>query len=136
MEFFVEEIPDEARIKYASIINEKLCDRWVISKENNTFMVLTKKYGGPYEGTPEDRFYTLVWRGEQLSIRAAQLNTTFDEQGATMHWRIDSIPIAYKNSKEFIQIVRDAFRAVGKFFNGQRFFNVEVVFNKKIGVEQ
>lgn len=49
-----------------------------------------------------------------------------------MNWEIQGviIPEELKNQKkEIIELIREAFSAIGRFFNGSRFFSVNVEFN-------
>lgn len=44
--------------------------KWTIDRETNTFLVLTHKYGGGYEGTKEDLIFILHWNDNNIKITA------------------------------------------------------------------
>jgi len=134
MAFVIEKIPQEELAKPdAELIgfNEKLCTRWAIDHDRDAFIVINRKEGGAYEGTQETDYYTLSWRNELIRIVADPLPKTFTENGAIMSWRVHglTLPETLQNQRqEALQLVRDAFSAIGEFFNGYRFISVTVEF--------
>lgn len=62
MAFIVEKIP-ETEIEKFSFLNKDLSSRWVIDRENDVIVSLTKSVGGPYEGTYPTMYYTMRWHG-------------------------------------------------------------------------
>jgi hypothetical protein len=134
MTFVIEKIPQEALAKPGAELidfNQKLCTRWAIDHERDAFIVINRKEGGAYEGTQETDYYTLSWRNEFIRIVADPLPKTFTENGAIMSWRVHglTLPETLQNQRqEVLQLVRDAFSAIGEFFNGYRFISVTVEF--------
>ncbi len=134
MSFVVEKIPQEqlARPDADQIgFNLELCSRWAIDHDRGAFIVLNRAEGGPYEGTQVTDYYTLSWKNELIRIAADPLPKTFTEQGAVMSWRVHKVtlPKVFQSQKnEVLQLIRDAFGAIGEFFNGERFMSVDVEF--------
>ncbi|MBK8814391.1 MAG: hypothetical protein IPN42_02255 [Methylococcaceae bacterium] len=134
MTFVIEKIPQEALIssiqEYVRF-NIDLSQEWAIDRDRNAFLVLNRKVGGPYDGTQITKYYTLSWNDQLIRITADPLPKTFTKEGAIMNWRIHkfSIPEELQEQKdEVIALIRDAFRALGEFFNGERFISVHVEF--------
>lgn len=100
-------------------------------------IVLINKFGGAYEGTQVTKYYVLNWQGDLIRIVADPVGETFSEAGATMHWRIHNLEIpeslAHK-TEEVSQLIKEAFRAVGEFFNGERFIAVDVHFDTSCNI--
>ncbi|PPD33590.1 MAG: hypothetical protein CTY19_07540 [Methylomonas sp.] len=134
MSFVVEKIPQEelARPDADQIgFNLKLSTRWAVDHDRDAFIVLNRAEGGAYEGTQITDYYTLSWNNELIHIAADPLPKTFKEQGAVMSWRVHklTLPEALQTQKdEVLQLIRDAFGAIGEFFNGKRFISVDVEF--------
>ena len=138
MPFIAEKMPDEAKEKLPFKVftdysgDKPTLSKWAVDKERDAYFVLINKEGGAYEGTQLTKHYVLNWTGHLISISADPKAPTFSEAGATMHWRIHklNIPIELKNKQEEVMgLIKEAFRAVGDLFNGERFFAVEVEFN-------
>ncbi|MGY6277024.1 hypothetical protein [Methylomonas sp. MgM2] len=134
MSFVIEKIPQEelARPDADQIgFNLQLSTRWAVDRNRDAFIILTKKEGGPYEGTQVTDYYTLSWKNEFIHIAADPLPKTFTGQGAVMSWRVHklTLPKVLQSQKdEVLQLIRDAFGAIGEFFNGKRFISVDVEF--------
>jgi len=134
MAFVVEKIPqEELSSPNQKLIgfNPALSSRWAIDRERDAFIVLNRTLGGAYDGTQVTDFYTLCWKGELIRIVADPLPKTYTERGAIMSWRVHgmSLPESLLDRKEYIlQLVKDAFTAIGEAFNGQRFIGVNVEF--------
>ncbi len=135
MAFTVQIIPESVRPQLTYVkVTFFSQTKWAIDKERDAFMVLTNSYGGGYEGTQVTDYYTLNWRGELIEIIADLLEKTFSEEGATANWRVHWLKIPanlQERRDEVMQLVRDAFRAVGTCFNGERFVSVNVNFDLK-----
>lgn len=134
MSFVIEKIPQEELAKSGADqigFNLELSSRWAIDSDQEAFIVLTKKEGGPYEGTQVTKHYTLSWKNELIRIAADPLPKKFSEKGAVMSWRVHKLilPAIFQDQKaEVLQLVRDAFRSIGEAFNGERFISVDVEF--------
>jgi hypothetical protein len=138
MTFIAEKMPEEAKEKLPfKVFTDYSGDKptlgwWAVNKEQDAYVVLINKEGGAYEGTQLTKHYVLNWAGHLISISADPLDPTFSEAGATMHWRIHklNIPDELKNKQEEVMnLIKEAFRAVGDVFNGERYVAVEVEFN-------
>jgi hypothetical protein len=134
MSFIVEKIPQEvlARPDAEQIgFNLELSTNWVVDRNRDAFIILTKKEGGPYKGTQVTKYYTLSWKNELIHMAADPLPKSFTEQGAVMSWRVHklTLPEVLQSRKdEVLQLIRDAFGAIGEFFNGERFMSLDVEF--------
>lgn len=138
MGFVVEEIPQAVLDKQLPYVNPKLSSRWVVDRDRDAFMVLTNKFGGAYEGTQETKYYTLSWKNQLVHLDADPLPKTFPAEGAVMHWRVHRLlvpPVLEARRDEILELLRDAFRAVGQSFDGDRFVDVELQFGLS-GVER
>lgn len=132
MAFMVEKIPESEKPKLTYVAEPSLSSRWVIDRERDAFMVLTNSYGGPYEGTQETDYYTLNWGGELIEIVADRLAKTYPEQGPMANWRVHRLklpPALQEHRAEVLQLVGEAFRAVGNCFNGYEYVAVNVDFD-------
>ena len=138
MTFIAEKMPDEAKEKLPFKVftdfdgGKPTLWKWAVDKERDAYLVLVRSEGGAYEGTQITEHYVLNWKGNLISISADPLGETFTEAGSTMHWKIHklNIPDELKiKHEEVMVLIKDAFRVVGQFFNGERFFDVEVEFN-------
>lgn len=133
MAFVVEKIPESEKPKLTYVVEPHLMFAdWAIDRERNAFIVLTNKEGGPYEGTQETKYYTLNWGGELIEIAADPLKDTFPKEGPVGHWRIHRLKLPstlLERRSEVLQLVRDAFRAVGNCFNGYEYVAVNVDFD-------
>jgi len=134
MAFVIEKIPQEELAKPGAEqigFNLKLSTDWAIDHNREAFIVANRKVGGAYEGTQVTEYYTLSWKNELVRIVADPLPKTFTENGAIMSWRVYglTLPETLQNQRqEVLQLVRDAFSAIGEFFNGYRFISVTVEF--------
>jgi hypothetical protein len=138
MTFIAEKMPEEAKEKLPFKVftdysgDKPTLSKWAVDKERDAYFVLINKEGGAYEGTQLTKHYVLNWAGHLISISADPLDETFTEAGSTMHWRIHklNIPDELKDKQEEVKsLIKEAFRATGQHFNGERFFAVEVEFN-------
>lgn len=141
MPFITEQMPEEAKanlpFRVCRDFNGKrpTLSRWVIDKDRKAYVVLVKKVGGSFEGTQETKHYILNWRSKLIAIRANPLKATFDHNGATMHWEINKLTIPddlTSSVSELQEVIKQAFRAIGKFFDGHNYFDVKVVFRTNI----
>ena len=134
MPFIVEKIPEHiVKKQNAESIgfNLNLSTYWAIDVGRNAFIVLNNKIGGSYEGTQQTKYYTLAWHDKLVRIAANPLTKTFTEQGAIMSWCIHDIKIPHTLSnqeEDLLQLIKDAFSAVGDAFDGDRFTKVNVIF--------
>ena len=131
MSFMVERIPDEAKKKFPEV-DRPFTTKWVIDRNRDAFMAWVNKHGGPYDGTPEWVDYMVYWQGEIIHLTAERGRETFPPEGATMNWRIIRLkmPDALRSRRdEVLQLIRDAFRAVGWAFDGDRYAAVNVAFD-------
>lgn len=106
--------------------------KWAIDKNRDAYLVLINKVSGAYEGTQETKYYELSWKNQLISIASDFLKQTFDEKRATMHWRIHKLDIPellLDQHEDVINLIKEAFRTVGEFFDGDRYIAVEVEFN-------
>jgi|GEM_PF-2012114 len=138
MTFIAEKMPDDAKEHLPfKVFTDYSGDkptlwRWAVDKEQGAYIVLINKVGGAYEGTQETKHYILNWKDSLISISADPLHEALSETGATMHWRIHklNIPNELKNKQEeVISLIKEAFRVIGRFFDGERYFAVKVEFN-------
>lgn len=103
--------------------------KWAVDSERNAYIVLASTAGGGYEGTRVTEYYVLNLQGDLISITASPLDKTFSEAGTTMHWKVNQITLPKSlpvNMAEVIGIVRDAFRVIGQFFDGERYVDVQI----------
>lgn len=134
MSFVVEKIPQEelARPDADQIgFNLKLSTRWAVDHDRDAFIVLNRAEGGAYEGTQITDYYTLSWKNELIHIAADPLPKTFKEQGAVMSWRVHKLTlpeVLQSQKEEVLQLIKDAFGAIGECFDGERFLSVDVEF--------
>jgi len=135
--FIAERMPAEAKERLPFTVatdhmgSKATLDLWAVDQARNAYIVLVRKEGGPYEGTQITKHYVLNWQGNLIRISADPLDKTFSEDGATMHWRINKLEIPETlNSMnvEITHLIKDAFRAIGEVFNGERFHAVDVEF--------
>lgn len=137
--FVAEKMSDEVWKSLPFTVAKRVEDyrKWAIDRERDAYIVLINKFGGSYEGTQETKYYVLNWQGGLIRIVADPVGETFSEAGATMHWRIHKLEIpeslAHK-TEEVSQLIKEAFRAVGEFFNGERFIAVDVHFDTSYAI--
>ena len=135
MTFVIEKIPQDALSSSNQElvnINTKLSQEWAIDRDRNAFIVLTRKVGGPYEGTHITKYYTLSWNNELIRIAADPLPCTYAEHGAIMNWRVHklAIPDVLMPQKEAVlDLIQDAMKAVGDCFNGYEYIACKVQFD-------
>ena len=108
---------------------------WAIDRERDAYVVLVNYYGGPYEGTPRTQYYVLAWKNELIGIEACPQPKTFTENGAVMSWEIHKLrlPSSLQGERGAVfSLIRDAFIAMGEYFDGDRFAFVNVEFDCSI----
>lgn len=138
MAFINERIPESEKEKFTFPVSTRpdgskpTLWKWTIDYERNVFLVFTDAEGGAYEGTQLTKYFVLSWKGELIYIAADPLPATYLEKGAVMSWRVHrlDIPPPLQNQKEeVLQLVRDAFVAMGELYDGDQFAVVTVEFN-------
>jgi hypothetical protein len=139
MTFIIEEIPEQEKEKiillastFPNGYNPSLSPWWAVDREKGVYILITNKVGGAYEGTPVTKCYTLNWEGKLIHLTADPLEEIFLEKGAIMNWRIHElqIPTELQDQKEAVlQLIRDAFTAIGLCFDGDRYIAVNVEFD-------
>lgn len=143
MPFVVEKIPEDVVTDgvlshysaYAKDRYYSISSRWAVDRERNAQMAIVSAVGGasgPYDGTQETDGFALFWNEYVIGIYADPLPKSYPPSGPEMNWRVHrlQLPEALQSRRdEVLDLIRDAFRAVGKSFNGERFAAVNVKFD-------
>ncbi|WP_029146655.1 hypothetical protein [Methylophilus sp. 5] len=141
--FVTEKMPEDAKVNLPFDVvveadgSKPTLWRWAVDKERDAYIILAGTAGGAYEGTDKTEYYILNWQGHLISISADPLGRTYGESGTSMHWRINEIftPETLKANKEDVMfLVKDAFRAIGEFFDGGKFVAVNIEFKKPLNI--
>ncbi|MBI5790400.1 MAG: hypothetical protein HZA63_02885 [Rhodocyclales bacterium] len=143
MPFTVEHIPEDVVTngvlsRYSAYAKDRyypLSSKWVADHERNARMAIVSRVGGasgPYDGTTETDGFALFWHDHVIGVYANPLPTSCPPSGPEMNWRVHRLQlpdIFQARRDEVLDLIREAFRAVGQFFNGERFAAVNVQFD-------
>ncbi len=109
--------------------------KWVVNHERNARMAIVSRIGGasgPYDGTTETDGFALFWGDHVIGVYADPLEEAFPPSGPEMNWRVHRLQLSdalQARQGEVIDLVREAFRAIGRFSNGDQYAAVNVQFD-------
>lgn len=98
-------------------------------------MAIVSRVGGasgPYDGTMETDGFALFWGDHVIGVYADPLPKSYPSSGPEMNWRVHHLQLPdtlQTQQGEVLDLIREAFRAVGQFFSGEHFAAVNVQFD-------
>lgn len=142
--FVIEKMPEEAKVNLPFDVavesdgSKPTLWKWAVDKAQDAYMVATNVVGGSYSGVPITKYFMMSWRGNLIPISAEPVGHKFNELGTTVLWKINEISLPealLANRGEVITLIKDAFKAIGEFFDGERYAGVEVDFESALDNE-
>ena len=142
MPFTVELIPEDVVTngvlsRYRNYQNRKTpySIKWVVDHERNAQMAFVSGVGGacgPYDGTTETDGLALFWDDQVIGVFADPLPNSYPTSGPEANWRVHrlQLPEALQSRREeVLELIKEAFRAIGEGSNGDKFAAVNVLFD-------
>ncbi len=110
--------------------------KWTIDRERNAYLVFSGSAGGGYVGLPLTKHFVLSWDGELTYLSADPGNCYYDDSGGVVQpWRIHNLkssPALDDHKDEVLKLIEEAFRTMGKLYDGEQYASVNVDFDSPI----